>query len=435
MKEATIGSHSPAKATSSQLRVGVLALILGLLCGYVDPDLFAISRSKDPVAVPTMEEQKPRRFIVESQSRRMNLEALMAMGYIEGTSDTQNTADGVVIHEKDKSYAGYNLYYSWTDYGASLIDMEGSTVHSWSGKFGPWQHVELLPGGELLIIVADEMLVKIDRNSKLLWKYQVRAHHDLWVGPDDNIYLLTRSPSRIPTVTNAVDTLEDKITILDHEGRLKEEISILELFENSPYAFLLPSVDGIYVEDGQKAPEDDLDILHTNHVEVFDGHLAALNPLFARNNILISVRNINTIAIIDGATRKILWIWGPTNLNFQHHPRLLENGNILVFDNGTENSRILELDMVTKKIEWLYDPGDSQFFTSGRGSNQRLPNGNTLITESNKGIAFELSPTGRIVWQFNNPKKNEEKQRVAIWRVTRFEEDDLRFLKKMTDEF
>jgi hypothetical protein len=32
-------------------------------------------------------------------------------------------------------------------------------------------------------------LVKIDRNSKLLWKYPVRAHHDLWVGPDDNIYL------------------------------------------------------------------------------------------------------------------------------------------------------------------------------------------------------------------------------------------------------
>jgi hypothetical protein len=91
--------------------------------------------------------------------------------------------------------------------------------------------------------------------------------------------------------------------------------------------------------------------------------------------------------------------------------------------------------MVTKKIEWLYDPGDYRFFTSGRGSNQRLPNGNTLITESNKGIAFELSPTGRIVWQFNNPKKNEKKQRVAIWRVTRFDEDDLLFLEKMTDEF
>jgi len=42
------------------------------------------------------------------------------------------------------------------------------------------------------------------------------------------------------------------------------------------------------------------------------------------------------------------------------------------------------------------------------GSCQRLPNGNTLITESNPGRAFEVTPDQKIVWEYINPHRADE---------------------------
>ncbi len=38
---------------------------------------------------------------------------------------------------------------------------------------------------------------------------------------------------------------------------------------------------------------------------------------------------------------------------------------------------------------------------------QRLPNGNTLITESSGGRIFEVTRDGEIVWEFFNPRRAE----------------------------
>jgi hypothetical protein len=36
------------------------------------------------------------------------------------------------------------------------------------------------------------------------------------------------------------------------------------------------------------------------------------------------------------------------------------------------------------------------------GKHQRLPNGNVLIAESGQGRAFEVTPEGKIVWEYIN---------------------------------
>jgi hypothetical protein len=59
---------------------------------------------------------------------------------------------------------------------------------------------------------------------------------------------------------------------------------------------------------------------------------------------------------------------------------------------------------------------------------QRLPNGNTLITESDRGYVHEVTPEKETVWRFANPDVNEEGKRMAIWRMTRFRRADLTFL-------
>ena len=45
------------------------------------------------------------------------------------------------------------------------------------------------------------------------------------------------------------------------------------------------------------------------------------------------------------------------------------------------------------------------FSTVTCGSTQRLPNGNTLVTESDSGRAFEVTADREIVWEFYNPAR------------------------------
>ena len=100
---------------------------------------------------------------------------------------------------------------------------------------------------------------------------------------------------------------------------------------------------------------------------------------------------------------------------------MLENGNILIFDNGVvrRSSRVIEIEAPGGRIVWEYeaDPPAS-FYTSQRGSAQRLPNGNTLICDGNGGRAFEVDYGGETVWEWFNPDV-ERGRREQVYRITR----------------
>jgi outer membrane protein assembly factor BamB len=105
-------------------------------------------------------------------------------------------------------------------------------------------------------------------------------------------------------------------------------------------------------------------------------------------------------------------------------PTLLENGHLLVFDNGVHRdfSRVLEVNPVTEEIVWQYRAAD--FYSQWRGSNQRLPNGNTLICESQNGRVFEVTPAGEVVWEFHNPEMK-RKKRKRIYRMMRYSPEQM----------
>ena len=98
-------------------------------------------------------------------------------------------------------------------------------------------------------------------------------------------------------------------------------------------------------------------------------------------------------------------------------------------------SRIIELNPITKEIEWEYKANPPQSFCSPtRGSAQRLPNGNTLIAESDKGRVFEITPDEKVVWEFYNPeidqRYKEVKKRATIYRMMRIT-DTARYPNKL----
>jgi Arylsulfotransferase (ASST) len=100
----------------------------------------------------------------------------------------------------------------------------------------------------------------------------------------------------------------------------------------------------------------------------------------------------------------------------KHDPDILPDGNILLFDNygwfekPEGRSRVIEFRPQTMEIVWQYHGTPERPFESLiRASQQRLANGNTLITESSGGRILEVTPGGEIVWQFVNPVRGGER--------------------------
>jgi len=154
---------------------------------------------------------------------------------------------------------------------------------------------------------------------------------------------------------------------------------------------------------------------------------------FAPGNIVISSRQASFVAII-GRDGKVVWRIGPDfteskelraigQIIGQHNAHIIPKGlsgagNLLVFDNGGAsgygfsapnapagansfsrmNSRILEINPVSLQLVWSYtDPG---LYSSNISGAQRLPNGNTLITEGAKGRLLEVTKEGKMVWEY-----------------------------------
>jgi hypothetical protein len=348
---------------------------------------------------------------------------------------------------KDDSYKGYTLFTSPAGSKAVLINMNGEVVHQWDGKFSSmfphatqvdhpvpdgkvfWRDAYLYPNGDLLAVHEAKGdtpygygLVKVDKNSNMIWRYSSNTHHKLDIGSDGKIYALTHSITHrdIPGLTKGkAPVLEDFVAILSPEGKELVKISLLEAIANSPYHD--------YFQISWKG-----DALHTNNVDVLDPKMADKFPMFKPGQILFSFRNPSTVAVLDVASRKIVWAAkGPWKK--QHNAKFRADGTIMMFDNkggGRNHSRILQYSPETKKVNVLYEGSAGHSFASSiRGMEQALPNGNMLITESQKGRIFEINEKKDIVWEFKNPYRKHSRP-ILITTAWRFGEKDLTFLDK-----
>jgi hypothetical protein len=123
-----------------------------------------------------------------------------------------------------------------------------------------------------------------------------------------------------------------------------------------------------------------------------------------------------------------MWSWGSGVLSAPHDATLLDNGNILIFDNGVGRnwSRVVEVDPIARQVVWEYHAAEKEdFYSVTRGAAQRLANGNTLITESGRGRLFEVTPEGDIVWEYLNPKRSEDGLPLVVVRARRVSAEGL----------
>jgi outer membrane protein assembly factor BamB len=346
------------------------------------------------------------------------LERLRAIGYVSYSvekADPQKT--GVTTHRRDRAQPGYTLYSTGPLCLAELIDLEGKVVRSWHHEpCGKWSNVELLPDGDILVpcMRPQRFLLRMSWNGAVVWNRARPVHHDMDALPNGDLLVLERSLRLIPEHDRDVPVADNQVTRFSAAGEPMESVSLYDVLAAAEARPMLR----VEPRRGQ------IDLLHTNSVEwVRRPDLTQRHPMFARDLVLVTSRSQDLAFLIDWETRDLVWSWGQGELSGPHDATMLDNGNMMIFDNGFHRgwSRILELDPTRREIVWEYRGTDSDpFFSLSRGSNQRLANGNTLIAQSDSGRMFEVTPQGEIVWEFWSPHLDEDGHRAVIVRAKRY---------------
>jgi len=345
------------------------------------------------------------------------LEELRSLPYLTHTEEkADETKKGVVKYNQKLAFEGYNLY------GNTLMDMEGNTVHSWLMEgFGI-----MLDNGDVLFIYNEskKLFGKYSWNSDVIWEKKLISHHDTAIFNDNTILVLSKEVHEY----NGRKVEFDLIIELSQEG---EEISRWSTYENfnELKKFHEPLVLSKLIHSHNEDKEELYDYFHLNSIQVLpETSIGKKDNRFQEGNWLLSFCHVNLIIILDKETKKIVWSWGPGELEWQHSPIMLDNGNILIHDNGVHRgyTRIIELNPIKKEIVWEYKTNPPElFFSETQGYAQRLPNENTLITDSKSGRVFEITKEKEIVWEWFNPEINEEGKRRCIYQMIRYPEDKI----------
>jgi len=372
------------------------------------------------------------------------IDRLSALAYIDWKSvEPSNAAQsGVVKHDTGKAWPGFNLF-SNRDGQAFLMDMAGNIVHTWS--LGPHVenprsmfcfHAKLLRNGDLALLCSSNGLYRLDLDSNLAFAFRGPVHHDVAELPDGRLLVLAREAHEY---RDRSEVVFDNLVSLSAAGEFERVLwssyaHLAELQQHHGPSFvdgLMPRNEAIEFWNRVGYAGERFQYHHVNSIETIPSTVnAETDSHFRAGDLLLSARHVNNIFIIDQDTGRPVWSWqGAPELDWQHHPVMLSNGNILVFDNGTRRgySRVLELDPERQVTVWTYETErPTDFFTARGGDAQRLPNGNTLICESEKGHVFEVTRTGEIAWEFWHPEMTQEQKRKTIYRMERIGAEDPR---------
>ncbi len=362
-----------------------------------------------------------------SQEERQRLLALPYAGFTEEAATGERS--GTLRYDPARSYPGYNLYTSRNLRLTELIDANGRVLRSWHQESsGAWVRSVLLPAGDLLVAgwytdsedPGARYLMRLSWDNEVIWKHRLPVHHDVAPAPGGRFVALTFTFRRAPDIHPVRPIRDDHIVLLTAAGEVVEERSLYDMMS----ARLAPVND----PPGTVKTEP-IDFFHANAVRWLDDPaLEAWSPIYSTRNVLVTSRTLDSVLLFDWDTAELVWSWGRGELSGPHDARMLANGNILVFDNGIQRSppwsRVLEVNPVTREIEWEYvAPKPTSFYSLSRGASQRLPNGNTLITDSDSGRAFEVTVDGEVVWEFLSPNLDSHDRRASIVRLYRYEED------------
>jgi len=268
-----------------------------------------------------------------------------------------------------------------------IVDMNSRIVRVWP-KIRAVGRIRLDREGNLLVIGTDNLVKEYDWEGRLTWYYRLPVeedfpHHDLLKLRNGNYLVLAREKA----------THTGYLYEVDRRGRVVWEWRSIDFIDDFP-TWDRERKDPTHFNSIHELPEN----------RWFDGG----DDRFRPGNILVSARHLNTIFIIDKRSGEVVWQYSE-GLDYQHEATMvgkddLGAGQILVFNNGRRDRNgyrrtlIQAIDPTTGVVEWEY--GSKFLFSSVAGTVQKLPGRNYAINSSHGGRVFEITPAGRIVWEW-----------------------------------
>lgn len=320
---------------------------------------------------------------------------------------------GVTCREPAQAQPGYVLFAPAAGKECMLLGERGEIVHHWRlpGTLG--NYGQLLENGNLLIstkvkggprlAAGGGRLIELDKQGDIVWEHiDPFQHHDFNPTPNGNLLYLAWEFTASPES----DRVKGGIPGSEHQdgGVYEDLLREVDRDGNTVWEWRLKD-HGFYQKYPLRANANRHEYAHGNtcHVQ-------------ADGNILVSFRQLDLIILVNRQTNEIDWEMADRSWGGQHDCQRLNNGNIILFANGSEqpapeHSRILEIDADTRDVAWQYRGRPPVTFSSPRVSGvHRMANGNTFICEGQQGRLFEVTQAGEIVWEYISPFYNDVPQ-------------------------
>jgi hypothetical protein len=317
---------------------------------------------------------------------------------------------GLVFCDSRTAFHGLTLYTPAEGLKVLMIDLFGERVHQWTLPHEAVDAARLLPNGNILYAArsADAplsdlegtggMLQEMNPSGDIVWEYRdPNLHHAPFRMKNGNTLVMkwVEVPKGVAIQVSGGEAGSER------DGRMWGDM-IQEIGTDGRVLWQ-------WVAHEQMNPEQFHRCALCPRDTWTHGNSCSELP---NGNMLVSFAKVNTVAVIEKTSGKILWHWGTGGeLAHQHAPSWLPSGNILIYDNGYHPqglalnfSRVIEVDW--KKV-WSYEGPEGGmhkmlFFSSLLSNCQRLPNGNTLVCEGMTGRIFEVSSYLTLVWEYVN---------------------------------
>lgn len=346
---------------------------------------------------------------------------------------------GLTAYDETKTCPGYILYTPMNGDTTILLNTNGTIEHTWKHNYrGNYGY--LLPNGNLFMTgkTHDEtwdlipgwndfkggILQELDPQGNVVWEHRdPYQHHDGRRTKDGGaIYLSMEKISK-----NVASKVRGGLPDSEEYGMWAD--TIVEVNKEG---------DTIWTWSAAQHLDFDTDILPPNFTRYEWTHGNTIVPI-GSDEVMVSFRSISVVALIDKDSGEFVWKIGPELLAQQHDPSLLDNGNVLVFNNGTLKkgnsgaySQVLEIDPGSYEVVWEYSESPYYNFYSPHISGaRRLPNGNTLITEGAFGRMFQVTEKCEVVWEYVNPVYIQSLQGYygnTVFRANHYEKHEIPFI-------
>jgi len=359
----------------------------------------------------------------------------------------------------------------WLPGMAAYLGDDGTLIRAGRGGAGLNPQLGSLPG-------AGGVIEQFDWDGDVQWSWTVSdsahlAHHDVHQLPNGNVLLLVWE---VVAADEAIALGRDPETAPE-AGLVSDAIWELDP-SSGEIVWRWSALDHLVQDQQAAAPEFAEPRDRPGRVDLNAGdpsatdwlHFNGLDHDPVTDRIAVSVHGLGEVWVLDhaisteeaaGPAGDLLFRWGNPEawgglggreLYGHHDPTWLDSGRLLIFDNGRdrpggEYSRLVELELPLDQgalrppaaeepppsPAWTWtapEPTDLvALFMSGA---QRLPNGDTLLTDGPGGRLLQITSDGDILWEYDSPfvadgmlapGSSAEQGATALFNTRRYEMD------------